>query len=260
MKLDDAISAIEACGYQAELNQTLQNIAEGFGFASYSFLDIGAPHLDEPFWTSTTGQDWEETYRSNQFIHVDAMIQSARRTNRPFRWGDVRLPEGGKRRKPGSVRVMHASRDYGFLEGLVIPLHFVDDRGVMCSSLCTLFWKDACQQFSRTVDEYSHRLHLILIYWIQRSLEVRKIRPEDTSNITFFNRYGAQQNTQPLTDREREVVAWAARGKTVSETAEILALSNETVQTHIKNAIEKLRAGNKTHAVAKAINLGMVDI
>ena len=39
-----------------------------------------------------------------------------------------------------------------------------------------------------------------------------------------------------------------------------MSISAETVRWYTKNAIEKLGAGNKTHAVAKAIHLGLIDL
>jgi DNA-binding CsgD family transcriptional regulator len=56
------------------------------------------------------------------------------------------------------------------------------------------------------------------------------------------------------------MLGWAARGKTTSETAEILKISDETVEGHIRKAMKKLSAANKTQAVVKAIYLGLVDV
>jgi LuxR family quorum sensing-dependent transcriptional regulator len=63
-----------------------------------------------------------------------------------------------------------------------------------------------------------------------------------------------------LSARERDVLAWAGRGKTVAETPDILKISEGTVETHVKRALEKLNVSNKTHAVAKAITLGVIDL
>ena len=62
-----------------------------------------------------------------------------------------------------------------------------------------------------------------------------------------------------MTDRERDVLSWAARGKSVLDTADILILSEDTVKTHIRNALTKLGANNKTHGVTKAIYLGLIS-
>lgn len=58
-----------------------------------------------------------------------------------------------------------------------------------------------------------------------------------------------------LTNREREILRWTGDGKTVSEIGMILALSDSTVNFHLRNAMAKLDAPNKTSAVVKAIFL-----
>ena len=63
-----------------------------------------------------------------------------------------------------------------------------------------------------------------------------------------------------LTDRERSALEWAGRGKTMIETASILSISDETVETHLRAAMRKLNASNKTQAVARAIMLGPIDV
>jgi LuxR family transcriptional regulator len=61
-----------------------------------------------------------------------------------------------------------------------------------------------------------------------------------------------------LTEREIEVLRWAADGKTASESAEILAISERTVIFHIDNALRKLGAANKTAGVLKAAMLRLI--
>ena len=66
-----------------------------------------------------------------------------------------------------------------------------------------------------------------------------------------------------LSKREVECLLWASRGKTVSETAIILAISANTVRTHIQQILIKLSVASKTETVAKAIvtnQLNPIDI
>jgi DNA-binding CsgD family transcriptional regulator len=58
---------------------------------------------------------------------------------------------------------------------------------------------------------------------------------------------------QPLTPREREVLWWAARGKSALQIGEVLHITKRTVDEHIQNAIRKLGAANRTQAVAIAL-------
>ena len=60
-----------------------------------------------------------------------------------------------------------------------------------------------------------------------------------------------------LSAREREVLMWAAEGKTASETASILRVSASAVNLYSQRAMSKLRARTKTHAVAIAMQHSM---
>jgi DNA-binding CsgD family transcriptional regulator len=56
-----------------------------------------------------------------------------------------------------------------------------------------------------------------------------------------------------LTLREREVLWWAAQGKSALDIAAILAITKRTVDEHIQNAARRLGASNRTQAVAIAL-------
>ena len=56
-----------------------------------------------------------------------------------------------------------------------------------------------------------------------------------------------------LTQRELSVLKIASDGRTTEEIAGALSLGVETVRSHFKKAQAKLRARNRTHAVAEAM-------
>jgi LuxR family transcriptional regulator len=62
-----------------------------------------------------------------------------------------------------------------------------------------------------------------------------------------------------LTNREIEVLKWTAYGKTSREVSEILIISVNTVNFHVKNAMAKLQTVNKTATVARASVLGLLN-
>ena len=64
-------------------------------------------------------------------------------------------------------------------------------------------------------------------------------------------------NAPSLTERELEVLRWTADGKSAQDIAEILLLSKNTVDFHIRNSINKLDVPNKTAAVVRAVLLGL---
>jgi DNA-binding NarL/FixJ family response regulator len=61
-----------------------------------------------------------------------------------------------------------------------------------------------------------------------------------------------------LTRREADVLTLLAEGFTYEEIGRRLAISPETVRTHLQKASERLGASTRTHAVATAIRLGLI--
>jgi DNA-binding CsgD family transcriptional regulator len=259
VRLTEAISAVETCATVEVLASTLQRIIESYGFSGFSFVDAGRPHLDIPYNVSTTSQRWQADYKSNRFIQVDPMVSKARRTNVPFPWSEVPIGERLGKNKLGAHQLMEAAQDHGFTNGYVFPFHFVDVQGRIYSTVNGLFWKDDADRMSFLNNaRLKHELDLILLYWTERAIKVAGAKLRQTpERLTGFTE---ETQVHPLSDREREVVAWAGRGLTAADTAEVLKIGEETVQTHIRNAIQKLNATNKTHAVAKAIQLGIIDL
>lgn len=63
-----------------------------------------------------------------------------------------------------------------------------------------------------------------------------------------------------LSGRERLVLAELARGGSTEEIAETLFVSPHTVRTHIKNAMRKLGARTRAHAVAIGMSDGLIEL
>ncbi|MBB5571621.1 autoinducer binding domain-containing protein [Rhizobium sp. BR 318] len=81
--------------------------------------------------------------------------------------------------------------------------------------------------------------------------------------IYVFDRLAEIRNmdirvTDALTDREIDCLNWTAAGKTSAEIAEILTLSEHTVNHYLNRATKKLDTVNRTQAVAKALRVGLI--
>jgi PAS domain S-box-containing protein len=64
----------------------------------------------------------------------------------------------------------------------------------------------------------------------------------------------------PLTTREHEVIALVAAGLQGGEIAARLSVSPETIKSHVQNAMAKLGAHTRAHAVAIALSTGQIDL
>jgi len=63
-----------------------------------------------------------------------------------------------------------------------------------------------------------------------------------------------------LSPREREVLQLMAEGLTAEAVGEMLGVSVETVRSHVRNAIPKLHARNRVHAIALALERGEIAL
>ena len=67
------------------------------------------------------------------------------------------------------------------------------------------------------------------------------------------------EGANPLSEREREVLALASERGTVAEIAERLVLSEGTVRNHLSAAIQKVGARNRAEAARIAVVKGWLD-
>jgi DNA-binding NarL/FixJ family response regulator len=61
-----------------------------------------------------------------------------------------------------------------------------------------------------------------------------------------------------LSKREVEVLERLAKGKTTTQIADELFVSENTVKTHVRHILGKLEASNRAEAVSKAGQMGLI--
>ena len=61
-----------------------------------------------------------------------------------------------------------------------------------------------------------------------------------------------------LTTRELEVLKWIVRGHSNSQIASEMGVVEETIKSHVKNVLTKLRVNSRSKAAALALQLGLV--
>ena len=119
------------------------------------------------------------------------------------------------------------------------------------------FWREARSKLEFRLNERHAELHIIVIYWINKLVSLQQARGSQAPGLTASE---DPRLSASLTDREQDVLSWAARGKTNSETAEILGITEQTIEFHLRNASRKLNALNKTQAVALALTRRLINI
>jgi DNA-binding NarL/FixJ family response regulator len=81
--------------------------------------------------------------------------------------------------------------------------------------------------------------------------QVAREREEQRDALTLLN---------DLTERERQILDLLAQGKRNDDIAQELYISPQTVQTHVRNILGKLRVHSKLEAVAFAVKHGTIQV
>jgi DNA-binding NarL/FixJ family response regulator len=72
-----------------------------------------------------------------------------------------------------------------------------------------------------------------------------------------FRRLAKAADTNPLTEREREVLQYVARGKTYKELGAELTISPKTAENHVRNILGKLHLTRRSDLVRYAVEHGL---
>jgi NarL family two-component system response regulator YdfI len=82
--------------------------------------------------------------------------------------------------------------------------------------------------------------------------------PASLAELLPAARHFAEDLTEPLSDRELEVLDLLAEGLSNKLIAHRLSISEHTVKTHVASIFAKLDASSRTEAVSQAIRRGLV--
>jgi LuxR family quorum sensing-dependent transcriptional regulator len=174
-----------------------------------------------------------DLYNRNNWIRFDPVARLTRASSWPFKW-DASIT--ARERDPNAVELMRCAADFGIAEGFVVPIH--GPGGLMATVSMS-------GPRLGLPDDVLPSIHLMALYAFDR---VRRCRQ------------AGGKRGRPLTVREREVLTWAAQGKTAWETGAILKITKRTVDEHMQTTCRKLGASNRTHAVAIAVRDRLISL
>ncbi|MEA2984635.1 MAG: hypothetical protein QOD94_889 [Alphaproteobacteria bacterium] len=129
--------------------------------------------------------------------------------------------------------------------------------------LDTDHWKEFCDyEFSLNAFLAGRPMTVLCTYPIPVSGATEVLEVARAHQLAVARRKGDWEVIEPvpvpahvhsLSLREREVLWWAAQGKSAQDIADILQITKRTVDEHTQHAMHKLGAANKTGAVAIAL-------
>jgi LuxR family transcriptional regulator len=206
--------------------------ALGFEYVAYGFqspLPFTKPKITQ---LNNYPRLWQEHYSQAGYLQIDPTVAHARQSRAPLIWSDQIFTN--------TQNLWNEAKTYGLKVGWAQSN--LDDLGA--GSMVT--FARSCQ--SLTTQELD--IKQLKMKWLAQVAHFTLSR--------FFRSHGTIEK-QILSNREIEVLKWSADGKSAQDIADILNLSKNTIDFHIKNSVTKLQVPNKTAAVVRAALSGLLN-
>ena len=230
LAFQEFVESIELARDEVEFERAAARTAMRLGFRWFAYLRIveRTPKL-----ISSYPKSWTSRYFDLHYQQLDPVVRRARLEHDLFGWKSGAPVQVGTK---DQRRFFEEAVSFGILGVVTIPIRggfgrmaaftlASDDRVLHPEHLMA-----ASKPILRLVGLHFHT-HLAARQLIAKEAEVNPV----------------------LGQRERQCLAWAARGKTVAESALLLGISPRTVAFHLDNAKRKLDATSIAQAVAEAI-------
>lgn len=231
---EDLVHVLQVAERRQGMFSLTLELARGLGFDYCSYVLQTPVPLTRPksIIYSNYPSAWQSIYQKKGYLDVDPLVQGAIGSLSPVLWSDdlfVPTPELWEEAQYFGLQagVAQACRDANGMLGLLVLARSGE-------VVTPMEWQTKA----------SH------ILWLAQSIHrciARALAPRLLPALTV-----------ELSRREIEVLRWTGDGKTAGEIADILHISERTVNFHISNSIAKLQVSNKTAAVLQAALLGLL--
>ena len=231
---EERLHALLSIESEQDLFSQVANMAAAIGFEHCAYgiqlpVPISQPHI---VMFNNYPHEWQECYQARRFLQIDPTVRHAFKSTLPILWSNTLFEPAREMWEEARGHGLQfgwaqASRDANGSIGLLTLA-----RGTEQLTASELHANQAKMSW---LTHYTHAAMARLL--------TAKMVPE--SEVV-------------MTSREKEVLRWTAEGKTSYEIAQILTVSERTVNFHITNVVVKLGASNKTQAAVKAVSLGLL--
>ncbi|AZE96711.1 Transcriptional activator protein SolR [Pseudomonas orientalis] len=203
----------------------------GFQYCSFTLSSQAKSNQTDPVHLDNHPIEWRNIYKRAHFFDIDPVVSQCKNSVLPIVW-DQKIFSS-------TPQLWELAQSFGVHLGWTQAVH--DFQGVF--SMLTL----TRGKGEVSAEELYEKAGQVL--WLCHAM-----------HAVVAKKYAdnAHVNTPAkLTARETEVLKWSAMGKTASEIAAILCLSERTVGFHISSTFKKLGVHNKIQAVLSASKAGL---
>ncbi|MEO8531082.1 MAG: LuxR family transcriptional regulator [Deltaproteobacteria bacterium] len=237
LRLDQIIDGLKQAKSLDDLNTSIAALRDALGIDHLVYHSVN--NLGQQWAALTYDPTWVTRYIAEDYARIDPVVQGSLRNFNPFDWR--KLDWGGK-----NVRnLLGEARDMGVGEqGFSIPIRGPNGQ----FAVLTVNDQRSDDAWTDFTHKQSNDLLLIAHYINQRALVIEQA--DGPPREAFQN----------LSPREIDALSFMAMGFSRMQAADKLRISEHTLRVYIESARAKLGALNTTHAVARALTLGLLAL
>lgn len=237
-RVDAFVRDVSALDCEAELGPVLAEITREMGFSFFALTHhVDMRHAPQPaVRVHNYPGDWEDYFEEHKLGRSDPVHRASQLTTIGFAWSQL---ERMIQLTPRDHEVLEQARSRGIGDGFTVPAHVPGEVNGSCSF--------ATAAGVHVQEEHLALAHLVGAFGFEAARRLVRMRELE----------GAPQPR--LTDRQRDCLVWAARGKSDWEISRILGISHDTVIEHLKHARERYAVGKRTLLAVHALFDGTIS-
>jgi len=225
-KLEDENEIITM--YEAALNLTYEL---GFEYCQFTLNSHHPTNPTKSIQLNNYPNEWNSLYQREHYFDADPVVAHCERCVLPIIWDEKTfsvVPDLWLHAKSHGLNFGWSQSVHDF-QGVFSMLSLVRSTGPVSPE-----------------ELYEKAAQVLWICHAMHAVAAKKAAEKPVSHLP-----------SKLTSRETEILQWSALGKTASDIATILCLSERTVGFHISSAMKKLGVSNKIAAVMYAVKAGL---
>lgn len=231
-KLDRFIETMQQARTLDDLNQEILSLRDLFEVEHLVYHSVNS--LGQQYGVLTYDQGWVDHYLDQDYARIDPVVTGCYRRFHPVDW--KRLDWTGKVQRDFLGEAIAAGVGN---QGFSVPIRGPNGQ----FALFTVSDRRKDDDWAKFTEGNVREIILAAHFINQKALEIER----GTDHLP-----GAA-----LSPREIDALTMLAMGLSRAQAAETLSISEHTLRVYIESARHKLGAANTTHAVARALTLGL---
>lgn len=234
-KLQDLNTLLEGATSRDDLDGTIAAVRDLLGVDHVIYHSVSG--TGEQYAALTYPKSWVEEYVAREMARIDPVIRGALGRFRPVVWKDLDWSSKVARNLFAEARTAGVAK-----QGMTMPIRGPSGQ----TALFTINAEAEDSSWARFCNNAETELILLSHMFNNAALQIDREKMD-----------APRQNLSP---REIDALTSLALGMNRAQAADALSISEHTLRVYIEGARFKLGAANTTHAVARALSMGLLIV